>query len=843
MRKVSFKIICLVVVLLTAFSGFSGSVFADGEHSIVIDYDSTLGSVEVTTGTAASSVETMAEGIAYDSIWRATKALSANVPVEVMDGITITPFTDFKTSNRKQTFNSIEFSGAIQGSIDSKVTESGVEGVVFKVDVERTGRIYFAMSLNAGKGAIAANVKDIKTHILEYTNDTGDTVNDMNVCSFDVTAGESYYFWPKGTKPYTFGAVFKEKTIVSAQTGDSVTVKSTPSSGNYIGNVRLGDETITLNKNEGMTECTFVMPDSDVELFVDFISKSVNDEVQKVPFSEIKGSNASESAVYENLVLFDGYNVSGAGYADVSWESSNEGVISVSGEVNALSTDTQVDFTAVFTWQDYPNLRLTKTFHLTVPADNDDNAAVEAAKNALTLGDTSAVKKNLELPTSGIRHTQIKWSSSNSAVVSADGKVTPVWEQSTTVTLTAEISRGSASAQKEFTIVVPAQYAITVNRIAVSGKDGYVTVKPMNGGYVSHIIMTDNIANKKDESLLVAVYDKNEALAGAGVIALKDVPAEAQSQNNGDTILYLDKLNMDKIPVFDGCTVKVFAFDNMQNIKPATSQAAYVYNSGITDKPTVYVAGDSTACTYQATGSKNRFPQTGWAAVLGDYFSGATVNDLALSGRSSLDFRTETNYSTIKNGLKAGDYFIIQFGHNDGKENDEKRYTNPKLDRFTQGSYKKNITDNYINVALDKGANPIITTSISRRKEHDAGLEAYVNAAKELGYELGLPVVDLYSKVNGYINEVGEDKAIDLYNFVKPKDSRFVDLKAGEFTKSTFYAAGTTDNTHINYFGAQMISQWFCDELERIGHPLTEKRNSHTTKIEDIPSYADATSK
>lgn len=842
MRKVSFKIICLVVVLLTAFSGFSGSVFADGEHSIVIDYDSTLGSVEVTTGTAASSVETMADGIDYNSIWHANKALSANVPVKVMDGITITPAEDFTTVSTKQTFNSIEFSGAIKGANNGKVTESGAEGVVFKVDVEKTGTIYFAVSLANTKGAAAVNVKDINTKILDYTNNTGDTVNDMNVCSFDVTAGESYYFWPTGTKPNTFGAVFKEKTIVSAQTGDSVTVKSTPSSGNYIGNVRLGNETVTLNKNEGMTECTFVMPDSDVELFVDFIPKSVNDEVQKVPFSEIKGSNASENAVYENLALFDGYNVSGAGYADVSWESSNKDVISVSGEVNALSTDTQVDFTAVFTWQDYPNLRLTKTFHLTVPADNDDNAAVEAAKNALTLGDTSAVKKNLELPTSGIRHTQITWSSSNPDVVSADGKVTPVWEQSTTVTLTAEISRGSASAQKEFTIVVPAQYAITVNRIAVSSKDGSVTVKPMDGGYVSHIIMTDNIANKKDESLLVAVYDKNEALAGAGVIALKDVPAEAQSQNNGDTILYLDKLNMDKIPVFDGCTVKVFAFDNMQSIKPATSQAAYVYNSGITAKPMVYVAGDSTACTYQATGSGNRFPQTGWAAVLGDYFSGATVNDLAISGRSSLNFMNEANYATIKNGLKAGDYFIIQFGHNDEKDGVDK-HTDPTLDRFTQGSYKKNITDNYINVALDRGANPIITTSISRRKEHDAGLEAYVNAAKELGYELGLPVVDLYSKVNGYINEVGEDKAIDLYNFVKPKDSRFVDLKAGEFTKSTFYAAGTTDNTHINYFGAQMISQWFCDELERIGHPLTEKRNSHTTKIEDIPSYADATSK
>lgn len=92
---------------MTAFSGFSDSVFADGEHSIVIDYDSALGSVEVTTGTAASSVETMADGIDYNSIWHANKALSANVPVEVMDGITITPAENFTTVSAKQTFNSI----------------------------------------------------------------------------------------------------------------------------------------------------------------------------------------------------------------------------------------------------------------------------------------------------------------------------------------------------------------------------------------------------------------------------------------------------------------------------------------------------------------------------------------------------------------------------------------------------------------------------------------------------------------------------------------------------------------------------------------------------------------
>ena len=227
--------------------------------------------------------------------------------------------------------------------------------------------------------------------------------------------------------------------------------------------------------------------------------------------------------------------------------------------------------------------------------------------------------------------------------------------------------------------------------------------------------------------------------------------------------------------------------------------------------------------------------------MLQNYFgSGVKVNDLAISGRSSLSFLSEKNYTTIKNSIKSGDYFIVQFGHNDSKSDDAARYTDPSGDRFTQGSYKHNIYENYVKLALDKGAYPIITTSISRRKTSDTSLEAYVNAAKELGQELGLPVVDLYSKVVSYISEVGTEQAKDIYNYVHPKDPRFMDLPEGDFTKSTYYSTGTTDDTHINIFGAKMISQWFCDELVRISHPLTSKRNSVTMSVADIPSYAEA---
>ena len=61
----------------------------------------------------------------------------------------------------------------------------------------------------------------------------------------------------------------------------------------------------------------------------------------------------------------------------------------------------------------------------------------------------------------------------------------------------------------------------------------------------------------------------------------------------------------------------------------------------------------------------------------------------------------------------------------------------------------------------------------------------------------------------------------------------------GDFANSQ-YKSGGSDNTHIQYYGAQMISQWWCDEIETIGHPLTGKRSIHVMTIEDLLPFAGA---
>jgi lysophospholipase L1-like esterase len=79
--------------------------------------------------------------------------------------------------------------------------------------------------------------------------------------------------------------------------------------------------------------------------------------------------------------------------------------------------------------------------------------------------------------------------------------------------------------------------------------------------------------------------------------------------------------------------------------------------------PTLFIAGDSTASAYEAN-PKN---QQGWGAVLQPLFdeNELRVVDLARGGRSSRTFITEGHWDRLLAQLQAGDFVVIQFGHND----------------------------------------------------------------------------------------------------------------------------------------------------------------------------------
>ncbi|RDL38787.1 SGNH hydrolase [Venustampulla echinocandica] len=77
--------------------------------------------------------------------------------------------------------------------------------------------------------------------------------------------------------------------------------------------------------------------------------------------------------------------------------------------------------------------------------------------------------------------------------------------------------------------------------------------------------------------------------------------------------------------------------------------------------PTVYLAGDST----MAKGGGGSLTD-GWGVYLPYSFTGVNVVNSAIAGRSARSFSDEGRFKAIADKVIAGDFVIIEFGHNDG---------------------------------------------------------------------------------------------------------------------------------------------------------------------------------
>lgn len=232
------------------------------------------------------------------------------------------------------------------------------------------------------------------------------------------------------------------------------------------------------------------------------------------------------------------------------------------------------------------------------------------------------------------------------------------------------------------------------------------------------------------------------------------------------------------------------------------------------NKRRIFIAGDSTACNYRHTGVNNRYPRTGWGQLFGEQFrEDIQVVNCAISGRSSLSFRREVNYSFICENLRRGDYLFIQFAHNDSKSEDRSRFTSPD-----DGSYQSSIRE-YIKAAYNSGAEPVLCTSITRNQISDTSLEPYGSALKELARTKGIALLDMYERTHSLLLKLGSDIYGQRYMNLAPHDSRFAGYE--NFVCSEYYKQGCIDNTHLNIIGAREAAVAAADELRRIDHTLS----------------------
>lgn len=209
---------------------------------------------------------------------------------------------------------------------------------------------------------------------------------------------------------------------------------------------------------------------------------------------------------------------------------------------------------------------------------------------------------------------------------------------------------------------------------------------------------------------------------------------------------------------------------------------------------TIWVIGDSTV-------DNNTPPFRGWGWALSEYVrEGITVCNHGLSGTSTKSFRDQKLFEPVEAGMKEGDLLLIQFGHNDEKE-DEERHTDPDT------TYRSNLKA-YCDAATAKGAIPVLLTPVSRRFFLDDGIN----------------MLYTHGEYPGAVRRLAADEHIALCDLKQLSRDLFIRLKA-ELTEKLFvvipkgenpdFPDGHVDKTHFNAVGAAIIARLVAEDLKK----------------------------
>lgn len=220
--------------------------------------------------------------------------------------------------------------------------------------------------------------------------------------------------------------------------------------------------------------------------------------------------------------------------------------------------------------------------------------------------------------------------------------------------------------------------------------------------------------------------------------------------------------------------------------------------------PTLFLAGDSTV--------HNTGPGlTGWGDVIGQFFDPikVSVTNFAHGGRSSRTFQTEGWWDKILADAKAGDFVLIQFGHNDGGPLDDtnrargsipglgeesKQIYNPIMKKpevvHTYGWYLRK----YIADARAQGMTPVICSPVPRMPRQPpqaSDMDRYAVWSREIAADQGVFFIDLNHIIR----------------------SHYTGLTTNEI-KTIFFTPH--DNTHSSLAGAQLNAACVVEGLRKL---------------------------
>ena len=217
----------------------------------------------------------------------------------------------------------------------------------------------------------------------------------------------------------------------------------------------------------------------------------------------------------------------------------------------------------------------------------------------------------------------------------------------------------------------------------------------------------------------------------------------------------------------------------------------------------LYLIGDSTMSDKK---DPDKNPEHGWGQVLPELLTNKIkVDNHAVNGRSTKSFIDEGRWEAVLEKLQPGDYVFIQFGHNDQKFKAPSRFTNP----FT--GYRNNL-EKFVKETLEKGANPVLFSSIVRRNfnEHGTLVDThgeYPLVVRLAADDLEVPFVDLQRATEELELLYGEEDSKSLHLHFAPGENKY-------------FPDGKKDDTHLSRKGALLVATLALKEIARQELPL-----------------------
>lgn len=208
---------------------------------------------------------------------------------------------------------------------------------------------------------------------------------------------------------------------------------------------------------------------------------------------------------------------------------------------------------------------------------------------------------------------------------------------------------------------------------------------------------------------------------------------------------------------------------------------------------TVFLAGNSTVV------DQAQEPFAAWGQMIPRFFKAKNVvfANYAESGETIKSFAGAKRLDKVMSLIKAGDYFFIEFAHNDQK-------AGTGIEANT--TYKEYLKS-YIQQTKEKGAIPVLVTSMLRRHFNAEGkinnsLGEFPEAMRQVAKEENVALIDLNAMSKVLFETMGPQKSMKA----------FVHYDANTFPEQT---KAIHDDTHFSNYGAYELAKCIVEGIKQ----------------------------